>query len=203
MTKSPGKATNTAENPSPVKSKRAGASDKAGGSKSKKQKCTAIVKVKSKVVLLTQRLRTRGLNPLANPTTISAPLIVEDDSGDSVSGNRDSLTHQGSDLAARTGAGVSGTAKGRHAFHLEEMVDDPEDVRLAFDPSKDVISLLTDGHIRKWEDLSTSRMKAGRNNQQTKEKSLRVTRHARWHLELGTSLPGSVRGMSGSGNKEV
>ncbi|VVB12315.1 unnamed protein product [Arabis nemorensis] len=127
MTKSSGNATNTAEDSSPVKSKRAVASDKAGGLKSKKHKCTAIVKVESKVVLMTQRLRTRSRNPLANPTTILAPLTVEDDSGDSVSRNKDYVTHHGSDLAAGTGVGASGTAKGRHAFHLEEMVDDYED----------------------------------------------------------------------------
>ncbi|VVB15262.1 unnamed protein product [Arabis nemorensis] len=84
MTKSPGKATNTTEDPSPVKSKRAVASNKTGGSKSKKKKCTTIVKVESKVVPMTQRLRTRGRNSPENPTTISAPPTVEDDNGDSV-----------------------------------------------------------------------------------------------------------------------
>ncbi|VVA94777.1 unnamed protein product [Arabis nemorensis] len=46
MNKSPGKV---AEDPSPAKSKRVVASNKAGGSKSKKQKCTVIVEVELKV----------------------------------------------------------------------------------------------------------------------------------------------------------
>ncbi|VVB05224.1 unnamed protein product [Arabis nemorensis] len=129
MTKSPGKVT---EDPSPGKLKRVVASDKGGGSKSKKQKCTAIVKVESKVVPMTQHLRTRDRIHTSKTTTTSTPLDVDDDSGDSGSGNRDSVTHQGSYLYAGTGAGASGTAKGRHAFQLEEMVEDPEDIRLAF-----------------------------------------------------------------------
>lgn len=132
MTKSLGKAIHTTKDPPLAKSKRVVASGKAGGSKSKKQKCTAIVKVESKVVPMSQRLRTRGRNTLSKPTTSSTPMDVDEDNADSGSGNIVSLTRQGSDLPTGMAVGGSGSTKNRHAFHLEEIVDDPEDVRMAF-----------------------------------------------------------------------